>query len=178
MFFWLNINSLKCNLEYYSIFYPSSFLHCLCLHDNFMTYSTWHFQISCFGKLFANQFSIKWVTSLSPLCKCVYPVNSPFISPALDFVYLLLVYFPSSSLFKKRQGLGCQNSTTGCVQLNCMPMFEYRKLRCLWILPAVLPETKCDDYPQSDELTPSHGGIHHPFNPPHPLLLLCHPPPQ
>lgn len=50
--------------------------------------------------------------------------------------------------------------------MNCMPMFEYRKLRCLRILPAVSPETKCEFYPQSDELTPAKGGIHHPIESP------------
>lgn len=55
----------------------------------------------------------------------------------------------------------------------CMPMFAYRKLRCLWNLPVVSPETKCDDYPQSDELTPTHAGIHHPFShPTFPSLVL------
>lgn len=90
-------------------------------------------------------------------------------SSYLDLLYQLSVYFSCFSLFYKLQCSCCQISTTGCVQLDCMPVFAYRKLRCLWILPAVSPETKCDDYPPSDELTLAHGGIHHPFNPPTPF---------
>lgn len=90
-------------------------------------------------------------------------------SPCAHLIVFVSGLLPISNVFKQLQVFGCRSFPAGCARF-CMPMFAYRILRCLWILPVVLPETKCDDSPQADVLTRTHAGIHRPFSHSHSLI--------